>query len=220
MTYRSIVDIKHESVGTFNEDLCVLVLGILHQGDRIDGVLGQGYSVLVKSLEFLFDIVLEKVAVTLRIARVQVSQFSLESLGVENLGQFDTSSLISRQKLLIKSKQRHHKYGMASSREPRMQTHCSLCRIRRSNAAAGGANLARTELNLFEAVNSDVEIQIDGDAVRDKDAVVHILETLLFQHRQLRKEGGDVENDTRADQVDLAMLSNQTAGEKVKAVVD
>lgn len=64
-----------------------------------------------------------------------------------------------------------------------------------------------------------MEVQVDGDTVRDKDAVVDILETLLFQDGQLGEESGDVEDDAGADQVYLAVLGDQPAGEEVEAVV-
>lgn len=107
-----------------------------------------------------------------------------------------------------------------SSKCSQIVTHRSFCRIRRSNAAASGANLARAKLDFLETVNGNVEVRNDRDAVRDEDTVVNILQALLFQHCQLRKEGGHVEDNTRADEVDLAVLGDQTTGEKVEAIPD
>lgn len=117
-----------------------------------------------------------------------------------------------------KAAQSPRRHVLVKPNRPQDWTHCSLCRIRRTDAAAGGADLARTKLDLFETVDGDVEIQVDGDTVRDKDAVMDILEALLFQYCQLGEEGGHVEDNSRADEVDLAVLSYQTAREQVKAV--
>lgn len=94
MAYCSVVDIKHKGIGAFDEYFRVLVLGVFHQSDRVDGVLGQRYSILLESRELLFNIIFKKISVAFRVAIVQVSQLSLKSFGVEYFSEFNTGSLV------------------------------------------------------------------------------------------------------------------------------
>ena len=109
------------------------------------------------------------------------------------------------------------KYAIHRTLEP---TYGGLRCICRADSTAGSANLARSKLDLLESVDGDVKIQVDGDTIRDEDTVVDVLQALLLQDRQLGEESGDMEDHTRSDEVDLAVLGDQTAGKEMEAVPD
>jgi hypothetical protein len=70
-------------------------------------------------------------------------------------------------------------------REKAHATHRSPGAVGWADAAPGGANGVGAELNLLEAVNGDVEVEVDGATVRDEDTVVDVLETLLLDSLEL-----------------------------------
>lgn len=92
-----------------------------------------------------------------------------------------------------------------------------LRRICRPNATASCTEFARSKLDFLQSVNGDVEVQIDGDAVRDQDAVVDVLQAFLLEHRKLGKKGGYVKHHSRADEI-YASRVDQSTWKEMEAV--
>lgn len=59
---------KKTYVGSFNQELAAAVLNGRHVRDTVDGVLGQLRTILVESGNFLLDIILQQISVSLLVA--------------------------------------------------------------------------------------------------------------------------------------------------------
>lgn len=91
--------------------------------------------------------------------------------------------------------------------------------VRGTDTTACGADLAVTELNLLEAIDGSVKVEVDVAAVGDEDTVVDIGEALRLELAELAEEAGDVEDNRGTDQVH-AVGVDETGGEKVEVVLD
>ena len=60
--------------------------------------------------------------------------------------------------------------------------------VRWADAPPGGADGVGTELDLLEAVDSDVEVEVNGAAIGDEDAIADIVEALLLERLELGEE--------------------------------
>ena len=62
-----------------------------------------------------------------------------------------------------------------------------------------------------------MQVQADVSTIRDKDALAGTLQTLLLEGGQLLEEAGDVEDGSRADEVDTRG-GDQAGGKDVEVV--
>lgn len=86
-----------------------------------------------------------------------------------------------------------------------------------ANAPLCGAHGILPELDLLEAVDSGVQVEVDVTAVTDQDPGAGVLDALGLDVSQLLEEGGHVEDDAGADEVDAARR-NEARGQKVEVV--
>ena len=77
----------------------------------------------------------------------------------------------------------------------------SLCAVRWANTSPRSANLALAQLNLLEAVDGGMEVEVDLTAVLDEDTVVHVFQALFLQLGKFLEEARNVEDNSGADQV-------------------
>ena len=94
--YGAIVDIQHEGIGAFDENLHVPVLGLLQESDGVDGILGQLGPVRVEARNLVLDVVLEQVAKPLGVVGCEATNLLLKELSVEDFGKSDTASCMAR----------------------------------------------------------------------------------------------------------------------------
>lgn len=93
----------------------------------------------------------------------------------------------------------------------------SLVTVARADTLTRGANLAATQLSLLQTVHDGVQVEADVGTVRDEDTLSSALQTLLLEGAQLLEEAGDVEDGSRADQVDTRG-GDQAGGQDVEVV--
>lgn len=83
----------------------------------------------------------------------------------------------------------------------------------------GGADSIAAQLNLLQAVDRRMQVEVDVAPVGHKDTLARIRDALLLHIDQLLEEGRHVEDHAGADQVDAA-LCYEAGGEEVEVVRD
>ena len=86
-----------------------------------------------------------------------------------------------------------------------------------ANAPLGGAHGIVPELDLLEAVDGSVQVEVDVTTVADQDARAGVLDALGLDVSQLLEEGGQVEDDAGADEVDAAER-DEARGQQVEVI--
>lgn len=87
-----------------------------------------------------------------------------------------------------------------------------------ADALPGGADEARAQFYLLQAIDHLVEIEDDVGAVADENALLGV-EAMLLESLELLEERGDVDDTAGADEVD-ALRVDETGGQDVEVVGD
>lgn len=87
-----------------------------------------------------------------------------------------------------------------------------------ANALLGGADEARAQLNLLQAIDHLVQVENDMGAVADEDALARV-EAVLLKSVELLEERGDVDDASGANEID-ALGVDQAGGQDVEVVGD
>lgn len=88
----AVVNVQHEGVGTLDEDLLIVVLGLLHELDGVDAVGRKLLAVLLEARNLVLDVVLEQVAEALLVSAGELAQLALEGGLVEDFVDADTTA--------------------------------------------------------------------------------------------------------------------------------
>lgn len=88
------------NISAFNENLGTALLSVLHEGEAVDGILGElGAKFVIEVLDLVLYVVAGDFAVALLVACGETSELVVEEFLVEDLGQSDTTSLRCLQNL-------------------------------------------------------------------------------------------------------------------------
>ncbi len=85
----SLVQVQHESLASFTQNLGALCLCIGHEGHGVDDTIRQADPVLLEPGNLILDVILEETAVLLPVPRLELPELLLKDVLVEELGQAD-----------------------------------------------------------------------------------------------------------------------------------
>ena len=87
-----MVDIEKHPVGAFDQDSSTLVFHLLYEWHLVDDKRDQPRPILVKALDLLLDIILQKISISLLPAAGQCPQFSIHQVRIVDLAHPNTTS--------------------------------------------------------------------------------------------------------------------------------